>query len=134
MSRSSATERSADRAAVEPLVALSAVLVLGVTLSVYAVGVERALPGSDDRALAGPTLEAATDQLTRNGLVRPTRLDASAVAPPGHELRVELRVDGQSWTDGPPAPRSARTATRQVSVRVGPGQVRPGRLRVEVWS
>lgn len=130
MSRSSET----DRAAVEPLVALSAVLVLGITLSAYVAGLERATPDQRHRTLAEPTLEAAVDQVRRNGLARPAAIDASAVAPDGYELRIELRAGGRTWTSGPPAPRSAETATRAVSVRLGPGRVRPGRLRVEVWT
>lgn len=130
MSRSSATER----AAVEPLVALSALLVLGIALSAYVGGLDRALPEERGRTLAEPTLEAAVDGATRNGLVRPTEVDASAVAPAGYEVRIEVRAGDRTWTDGPRAPRSAATATRQVSVRLGPGRVRPGRVRVEVWT
>lgn len=131
MSRSSATD---DRAAVEPLVALAGVLVLGLLLSAYAVGAERALPTDRERDLANPTLRAAADAVTHDGLAHPARLNARTVAPEGYEVRVELRAAGRTWSDGPPAPPSAETATRQVSVRLRPGRVRPGRLRVEVWS
>ena len=130
MSRWSATER----AAVEPLVALSAVLVLGIALPAYAVGVERSLPTGAERDLAEPTLRVVTDQVTRNGLVRPERLDVDAAAPDGYRVRVEIRAGDRVWSEGPSAPPQAETATRQVSVRLRPGRVEPGRLRVEVWT
>ena len=123
---------SDERGAVEPLVALAAVLVVGVLLSMYAVGVDRTLPGDRERDLAEPTLRAVVDDATHNGVVRPARLTAGRVAPDGHRVRVELRAAGRTWTDGPAAPRDAETAVRQVSVRVG-SDVEPGRLRVEVW-
>lgn len=129
MSRWSAT----DRGAVEPLAALAGVLVVGLLLSTYAVGVERTLPTERDRDLATSTLAAADDRVTRNGLARPDRLDAEGLAPSGYRVRVVLRAAGSKWADGDDPPADAATATRQVSVRVGPGRVRPGRLRVEVW-
>jgi len=123
---------SGERGAVEPLVALAGVLVLGVLLSTYAVGVDRALPDDRGRNLAEPTLRAVVDDATHDGVVEPARLNASGVAPDGHRVRVELRAAGRTWTDGPAAPRGAETTVRQVSVRVG-SDVEPGRLRVEVW-
>ncbi len=128
MSRSSAT----DRAAVEPLVALAGVLVVGLLLSTYAVGLERSTPPERDRDLAESTLRAVVDDVRVNGVIEPDRLHTD-VRPPGYRLRVELRADGYTWTDGPEAPRSAQTATRRVSVRSG-DRVVPGRLRVEVWT
>lgn len=122
-----------DRGAVEPLVALAGVLVFGLLLSTYAVGVERVLPEDRERDLAGPTLRAVADDATHNGVVSPERLNASSVAPDGYRVRVELRADGRTWTDGPTAPRGAESAVRQVSVRVETS-VEPGRLRVEVWA
>ncbi len=121
-----------DRAAVEPLVALGAVFVVGLLLSTYVVGVERATPPARDRDLAESTLRAVIDEIRVNGVARPGRLDAS-VAPPEYRVRVELRVESRAWTDGPTAPQSAKTATRRVSVRLD-DRVRPGRLRVEVWT
>lgn len=128
MSRSSVT----DRAAVEPLVALGAVLVVGLLLSAYAVGLERSTPPERERDLAESTLRAVVDEVRVNGVVEVDRVHAD-VGPPGHRVRVELRARGQTWTDGPAAPPSARTANRRVSVRVG-DRVVPGRLRVEVWA
>jgi len=122
-----------DRGAVEPLVALAGVLVLGLLLSTYAVGVDRTLPGDRERDLAEPTLRAVVDDATHNGVVRPARLTAGRVAPDGHRVRVELRAAGRTWTDGPEFDADAVSAVRQVSVRVETS-VEPGRLRVEVWA
>jgi len=128
MSRSSAT----DRAAVEPLVALAGVVVVGLLLSAYAVGLERTTPPERERDLAESTLRAVVDEVRVNGVAEPDRVHAG-VGPPGYRVRVELRTGEGTWTDGPAAPPSARTATRRVSVRVG-DRVVPGRLRVEVWA
>jgi hypothetical protein len=121
-----------DRAAVEPLVALGAVLVVGLLLSTYAVGLERTTPPDRDRDIAESTLRAVVDEVRGNGVVEPGQVDAD-IGPPGYQVRVELRASKRAWSDGPEAPRSARTATRRVSVRVG-DRVVPGRLRVEVWT
>jgi hypothetical protein len=125
---------SARRGQVEPLAALAAVFVVGTAVALYAVGVEEALPGEADRDLAGTTLDAANADLGDVGVVDPGSLDdLRGVAPEGYHLRVVLTTDRDRWTAGPDPPESARTAARPVSVRLWPGRVVAGRLRVEVW-
>ncbi len=131
MSRSSATD---DRGAVEPLVALVAVLVVGVLLSAYAAGLESVLGGDQRRHLADAVLVETVDHLTHDGVVRPDRLNATAVAPDGYRVNVTVRAGDRTWADGPSPPADARHTSRRVSVRFAPGDVRPGRVRVEVWT
>jgi len=114
------------------VVALGAVLVVGLLLSTYAVGVERATPPERERDRAESTLRAVVDELRVNGVVEPDRVHAN-LGPPGYRIRVTLRADGVDRTAGPEAPPSAQTATRRVGVRASDG-VEPGWLRVEVWA
>ena len=91
-----------------------------------------------ERDVATPTLDRVHDQLAEAGVVSPSlRSEALAVGPDGYELNVTVTTDEHAWRVGPAPPsprRSPNRASRRVSVRVGPGQVRPGTLRVVVWS
>ena len=124
---------SARRAQTE-LTALVAVFAVCAGLALYVGVLDTAVPGereSDDARLA---VDRAADLSRVDGIVRPSRLDRTgAAAPAGHDLNATLAAAGHRWTAGPAAPAGAETATRRVSVRVGPGQVRPGTLRVAVW-
>lgn len=125
------------RGQVEPLAALAVVFVLGSALATYAVGLESALPTDDDRDrdLATATIDRVTERVVMAGVASPDRLGGDwAVQRSGYHVRVTLRSGNDTWSDGPPAPGTAETATRRVSVRRRPGQVDPGVLRVEVWS
>jgi len=146
MSRSSAPERvrvgpssSADRGQVDPLPALAAVAVVGLALALYA-GSLGTLPDTADEADtpdgdATVALGAVCERLCVGGRVDPADLDdALAAAPDGHRLRIVLRADGEEWTAGPAPPADAAGAARTVTVRVGPAETVPGRLRVVVWE
>jgi hypothetical protein len=123
-----------NRGLVEPLAALAALFAVCVGLSTYAV----VLAGVDtptNRDVAGPALATVHDDVTVRGVVDPERLGRAVDGgPTGHRLHVSVRTDGQQWTVGPPAPRHGDRASRRVSVRLGPGRVRAGRLRVVVWQ
>lgn len=130
-----ALSRSADsRAQVEPLAALAALFAVSVGLSLYGVVlVDAGHP--TDRNLAEPTLDAVDDAVTAGAVTRPARLDqASDQAPTGARLNVTLSTETDRWTVGP-APSHPRVdrATKRVSVRLGPGRIRVGSLRVVVW-
>lgn len=128
--------RWSGRGQVEPLPALVAVGAVGLGLSLYAgvLGTQLAItPGPD----AQGALDAVHDHAARDGVVDPDAL-GSAPTPDGRRLNATLTAGERRWTVGPTPPPSeapepgARTV-RPTSVRFGPGDVRPGRLRVVVW-
>lgn len=145
------------RAQVEPLAALVSVAALCVALSVYA-GVTTTLldRSGTDRDVATPALDSAWISLQSNGVIKPTRTpfqDAidTQTLPQGRYIRVSVTVVTDSGrlktidnvtitprgtietTDRTQAPAEATIAERPVPVRVDSGDVRPGRLTVEVW-
>lgn len=127
-----------DRAQAEPTVALAAVFAVALGVSVYAGVLAGALPDAD-RDLAEPTLRRLHERVTSGGVADPARLRTAAASagPSGYELNATLGVDGRRWSVGPNPPETADAAdgaSRPVSVRLGPGRVRPGRLRAEVWT
>ncbi|MFB6083113.1 MAG: hypothetical protein ABEJ94_02585 [Halorientalis sp.] len=126
---------SARRGQVEPLAAIVAVFALGVGLTIYAGAVGDALPDTEPRNVARPALSAVEDAVESAGVVRPERLSrVGSAAPAGRRLNVTLTAGGRRWSRGPSPPDSARTASTGVSVALGSGRVRPGRLTVRVWS
>jgi len=152
MSRSSGRklERTADdtardrpgvgldpRASTQPLAALVAVLTVSVALSWYAVGLEGTIANSTgaDRGIAKPTLDRVTEAVRAGGVVEPENLSAGLEAgPDGYELNVTVSAGDRRWHAGPAAPETAESASRAVGVRTAPGEVDPGRIRVEVWT
>ena len=126
---------SARRGQVEPTAALAATFAVVVGLGLYAGALTDAMPGQHDRDLAAPALERAHDALTpRSEVVVPTRVgDARDAGPSGFRTNVTVRTANQRFVAGPTAPPDAESAARSVGVRLGPGRVRPGTLRVEVW-
>ncbi|MFB6105487.1 MAG: hypothetical protein ABEJ70_00800 [Halobacteriaceae archaeon] len=124
--------RSSGRGQVEPLAALAALAVLGVTLSAWAGAFAAVRPDPPERDVAPATLQRSVERLRSNGSVRPGRLDL--VDPPtGYRLNATLRAAGRRWSRGPTPPTDAGAAGRTVPVRVAATRVRPGRLRVVVW-
>lgn len=127
---------SVRRGQVEPTAALAAVFGVVVGLGLYAGVLAGATPIDRDRDLAGPAVERVHDRLTGgDGVARPDRLSAAADAgPDGYRLNATLRVATMRWTVGPRPPPTADATTRRTGVRIGPGRVDPGVLRVEVWA
>jgi hypothetical protein len=118
---------------VEPLAALAALFAVCVGLSVYALVLADA-GRPTDRDLAEPTLATAGDAVSVRGVAHPARLDRALDArPSGTRLNVTLTTDSRAWSVGPTPAVHGDRATRRVSVRLGPGRVRVGRLRVVVW-
>jgi hypothetical protein len=125
---------SARRGQVEPVAAIVAVFALGVGLTVYAGAVDDALPGTEPRNVAQPTLSTVEDTVETAGVVQTDRLDRVASAgPAGRRLNVTLTAGDRRWTRGPSAPESAQRASTRVSVGLGSGRVQSGRLTVRVW-
>lgn len=118
----------------EPLAALVALAAVALALSLYAGVLEASLPGDSDRT-AAVTADRALAAVAPDGVARPARLaDAVAVAPEGYRLNATLTTGDRRWTAGPDRPPDRDGQRRQVAVRLEPGRVRPGALRVVVWS
>lgn len=133
--------RSSDSAQVEPLAALVAVFAVGAALTTYAGVLDATLP-TPDRNLAEPTVERVERAVSEAGVVEPTRLSEGVHAgADGYQVNVTLVAGDRTWHAGPTPPARAdasrdadSTAEIAVSVQVAPGQIRAGRLRVEVWQ
>jgi len=122
------------RAQVEPVAAVVAVLALCLALVAYGAVGESVVPTPGASAPADQVLDDAVDAATPPGsvVVSPSRLEA--VAPAGYETGVRLVAGERTWTAGASdPPPEAASASRRVPVRVGPDDVVPGRLTVEVW-
>jgi hypothetical protein len=141
---------SARKAQTEPLAVLAALFAVGAGLALYAGVVDTTLSGDEERNV-DPTLRRVWDAVSEAGVLAPANLsDGLDVAPDGREIRITVTsvssstsrnggntvatADSRTWTVGPSSPPDAASASRSASVRVGPGRVRSGRLRVEVWS
>lgn len=123
-----------DRAQTEPVAAIVTVFAVCLGLLVYTGVLGNAIPRSE-RTLAPTALSAVRDETSSNGIVVPTRLAEGLDANPvGYRLNASLSVGERTWHDGPTPPSAADTATATVSVRIAPGDVRPGRLHVAVWE
>jgi hypothetical protein len=117
-------------------VALAAVFGVVVGIGLYAGVLADAMPGERDRNIAAPAADRVHDELAPTAeIVVPDRLDrATAAAPDGYRLNATVTVAARRFAVGPAAPPTADTATRRTGVRIGPGRVRAGTLRVEVWA
>ncbi|WP_440991020.1 DUF7285 family protein [Haloarchaeobius baliensis] len=119
----------------EPTAALVAVFAVAVGLTLYAGALDSLPADESSRRVAEPTLSRIHENLTETGVADPTDLnDSLAAGPAGYQVAVTLAADGERWRAGPAAPPTAATAARPVSVRLAPGVVVSGRLRVEVWT
>lgn len=123
--------RSSARGYVEPIAALAAVFALGVGLTLYAGTLADAGAGND-RQVARTVLDSLTREAETLAVLRPARLRTAAV-PTGWSANLTLVSPAGRWTRGEVPPPDADRASERVAVRLGPGTVRPGRLRVAVW-
>jgi hypothetical protein len=126
---------SARRAQIEPLAAIAAVFAVTAGLSIYAGMLDDVLPRSAATANPEGAIPAVEAALEANGVVDPSRLTGRLLrdGAAGETRNVSLVVDDRRWAVGPAAPVTARAATERVSVRLGAGDVKPGRLTVRVW-
>lgn len=125
--------RWSARGQVEPLAALAAVFAVCVGLTVYA-GAATDLLGGTDRDVAETVLDRTAREAGPAGFVTMEDLKNVDPAPPGWQANVTLRTPRERTTLGPSPPDETQRARRQVAVRVGPGQLNPGTLVVEVWK
>lgn len=124
-----------DRAQVEPLAALAAVLAVCIGLSLYVGVFEAALVSlSPDRAVAPTAADRFVATASSFGSVSvPIGDSAEKARPAGYELNATVIADGSAWTAGPTQPDESECVRRQVSVRSEPATVRPATLEVCVW-
>lgn len=123
-----------ERGQASPTAALVAVAAVGLGLSLYATTLAGVVPTAD-REVAEPTLSRVHEAASPGGVAVPNRLETAVDAgPTGWTVLVELRTDAEHWTAGPvPAPNAdTQIAARRVPVRVAPGRVASGQLRVVV--
>ncbi len=126
--------RSSDKAQVEPLAALAAVLAVSAAFVLYAGTLDDAVPGQPDDETPTQILESVHRSLQTTGVSAPSRLDAAiATIPEGWQANVTLSGGGERWQRGPSPPESADRVTRRVSVQLAPQRIEPGQLRVVVW-
>ncbi len=147
---------SSRRGQTEPFGALAAVFAVGVGLTIYAGFVADVSPGVSDRAVEETVLERAWTDAGADGIFDESTDDLSVPPgrlPDGYNVYLEVTtlandgdretvasffVDaaGNSRSSVTPPPE-ARSASRPIGVHledVPAGDVRGGRLRVEVWS
>ena len=129
--------RSSARGQVEPTAALVVVLAVCAAVSTYVVALN-GVGGETERELASPTLDRVVDRLAVGGVADPRRRErARRSGPAGYRLNVTLAAAGRRWYAGPSPPGGGADtdiAARSVGIRLAPGRIRPGRVRVEVWS
>jgi len=140
VSHSSGESRSrteaTSRAQTEPIAALVALTVVGVGLSLYAGALVDVTP-EPDRDRAASVFERVHDEVVVVGVARPARLTVPSAAPSGATVGVALVTRHDRWSVGAaeterPFPDDADVATGPVSVRVAPGEIRSGEIRVVI--
>jgi len=125
---------SGRRGQVEPTAALVVLFAVCLGVTTYAVALDDAAP-RPERDVATPTLDRVVTELSSGGAARPSDLSrVRRLRPRGYRLNVTVAAAGRRWHAGPSPPTAAQVAARRVGVRLGPGRVRPGRVRVEVWA
>ncbi|MFC7204371.1 hypothetical protein ACFQJC_12660 [Haloferax namakaokahaiae] len=128
---------SSRRAQLSPLSALTAFFVVCAAITGYATVLNDARPTSE-RNLGETTLSAVESSLEDDtGVVAlPDESASVSSCPDGYSCRVVVAAGDHRRVIGAtdPVPTDADRATTRVSVRVAPGDVRFGTLRVEVWK
>lgn len=135
----------------EPLAALVAVAVVCVVVSLY-VGTLADVVGQtgSDRSVAAATMDGVWRDVSDEGVYESgtdiERAVSPSSIPDGYAVAVEVtvvaadgteRIAGRARLGGGEAttpPADAERTSRPVSVRRRPGDVRPGRITVEVWQ
>ncbi len=134
---STGTRRASERirGQVEPFAALAAVFAVGLAVSLYATVLSDVDLGGSADGTAETTLNEVHRNVSEGNVVVPGKMEQAPTVPPtGYDANVTLTVGEETWRAGPVPPESASSASRQVSVRLAPGNVRPGRLTVVIWS
>ena len=154
MATSAHHRRRRRRGQSEPLAALVAVSLVCLAVSSYVVlFTDTVGTTGSDRAVGEPTADRLWDQLSTDGLVEADTSVRAAIGPEtlpkGYNVAVTVTyVDGngkrksvlhqtfdRSGTPTPlTVPEDSERIERPATVRVGPGDKRPGQFVVEVWQ
>ena len=150
-------DRNCDRGGTEPLAALVSVAAICVALSVYAgvASVTLSESGDGTSQVDGAVIDSVWGSVNENGVVDST-LDLEGhlgpqTLPRGYRTRVHITIVGDdghlvtvatalfdergiSVDSSLEAPPDVQTNTRPMPVRIRDGDIRPGRLTVEVWD
>ncbi|WP_336328175.1 DUF7285 family protein [Halovenus sp. HT40] len=138
----------------EPLAALIAVSLVCLVVSTCVVLLAKTAETSGtDRAVVEPTADAVWQAISDDGMFDAGTTIKQEISPgtlpEGYNVAVTVSyidgngertsVDSEAFdSSGEPAslsvPEDAEQVTRAVTVRVGPGDKRPGQLTVEVWK
>ena len=144
---------SPERGQSEPLAALVAVAAVCFAISLYAGTVTEIIPQTgSDRAVGEPAADCIWQEISEDEIYDSRTDIESALAqsslPQGYHVAIEVTVvDGGSMATVGSArfdetgevaatepPEEAEMIGRPVSVRLPSGEIRPGRLTVEVWE
>ena len=147
-------DRTTSRGQSEPLAALVAVSLVCLVVSTYVVLLTDVVRTAEtERSVSKPTAdavwqEASTDGMFDAGAAIEDRIRPGTL-PEGYNVAVtvtyvdgngeEKRVERATFDDAGEqtklsVPDGAEQVTRAVTVRVGPGDKRPGQFTVEVWQ
>jgi hypothetical protein len=152
--RTSHDTLASERGQSEPLAALVAVSLVCLAVSSFVVLFTDTLGTTGtDRAVGEPTADTVWQQLSTDGMVESETSAEAALGPDtlpeGYNVAVTVTyVDGEgkretvidqtfdrSGSSTPlTVPSDAERVERPVTVRLGPGDKRPGRFVVEVWQ
>jgi hypothetical protein len=143
-----------SRAQSEPLAALAAVSLVCLVVSAYIVLMSDIVGTTGtERSVDEPTADAVWQDVSDDGMFDTETSIREAVGPEtlpeGYNVAVAVTyIDGDGKriqvgeetfdesgdTASLPVPGGAERVTRAVTVRVGPGDKRPGRFTIEVWK
>jgi hypothetical protein len=150
----SAAEPDRNRGQSEPLAALVAVSLVCLVVSAYVVLLTDVVrTAGTERSVSEPTADAvwqeiSTDRMVDAGVAMRERIHPKTL-PEGYNVAVtvsyidgngnEKRIERATFDESGEYtalsdPDRAERVTRAVTVRVGPGDKRPGQFTVEVWE
>jgi len=138
----------------EPLAALVAVSLVCLVVSGHVVLFDETVPTTGtERSVGQPTADALWQEISDDGMVTAERPITAEIGPEtlpaGYNVAVTISYidargirkevaaetfDRSGQDASMSAPKDAEQVTRAVTVRVGPGDKRPGQFTVEVWE
>ena len=142
------TDSNQCRAQTSPIVALIALFVVCMGVSLYATTLTDIFQSTSDRELAGPTADRIIDIHAPGGVLDPTQVNVTPTSgstsiPHGYQTNISIHTDSQKWQYGPHPPSDdtdstntnthTDSVTRSIGVAVNSG-VDWGIIIVRVWQ